>query len=177
MRKLLIFCAFCISVIVFCSCSVCAVSPMPLKNVIETADFYLYVPEQYEQYITFNETDEILYFSTTSSVNCLLIYKSGSLSEKLCSVQFSNIYQRNTTTLTYTTLTGYYQNGVTVSYYSGQSQQTLHISPISRSDIVYTDIEFLNKTDLIPFLILICVFSNLLLSLFFIFSHKKERII
>ena len=177
MKRFCVFCAVCIIVSCGCVLSVCAVSPMPLKNVIETADYYLYVPEQYEQYITFNETDEILYFSTTSSVNCLLIYKSGNLSDKLCSVQFGNIYQRNTTSLTYTTLTGYYQNNVTVSYYSGQSQQTMHITPISRSDIVYTDIDFLNKNDLIPFFIFLCVFCNLLLSLFFIFSHKHERVV
>lgn len=177
MKRLCVFCAVCIFLISFRVLSVCAVSPMSLKNVIETSDYYLYIPEQYEQYITFNETDEILYFSTTSTVNCLLIYKTGSLANKLCSVQFANIYQRNTTSLTYTTLTGYYQNNVTVSYSSGQTQQTFHLSPITRSDIVYTDIEFLNKQDLIPFFIFLCVFSNLLLSLFFIFSKKRERVV
>ena len=176
MKRIIAFCAVCILLISCSVLSVCAVSPYKLNNYIETNDFYLYVPEQYIEYITFNETDEILYFSTTSTVNCLLIFKSGSLSGRLCSCQFSNVYQRNSTTLTYNTLQGYYQNSVSVLYSSGTSQQTLRINPISRSDIIYTDIEFFNF-DLIPFFILICVFSNLLLSLFFIFSKKRQRVV
>lgn len=176
MKKFLVFCAVCILLVSCSVLSVCAISPYKLNNYIETSDFYLYIPDQYTEYITFNESDEILYFSTTSTVNCLLVFKSGSLSDRLCSCQFSNVYQRNSTTLTYNTLLGYYQNQVSVLYSSGSSQQTLRIDPITRSDIIFTDIEFLNH-DLVPFFILICCFSNLLLTLFFIFSKKRQRVV
>lgn len=141
---------------------------MPLNNCIETVDYYLYIPDQYIQYISWSVGDQILYFSTTSTVNCLLIYKNSNV---LYQCSFGNIYRANSTQYTYHDLSNYYSQSVSVTY----GNTTNRIAPLEYTDIVYTNIDFSTNNNLFEYIIVIMLFCSNLLSLFFIISKRKLK--
>lgn len=162
-----IFCLFFIIISLF---SVSA-GDLKLNNYIETDSYYLYLPENSLEYVEFSR-DDIFYFGSSSTVTCALVYKN---SNTIYSVSFPSVLRSTPSTLTYTNLSNYYSQSVSISR-SG-SQSVSYLSAIHYDDILSTDIRFCNHDNHYIFLIFVCSLVSLVINVFYIFSHKRGFII
>ena len=174
MKKALIFVL--VLALIAVSCSIFAFADdFNLTDYMEFEDFYLYIPKNYQQYIAFSN-DNILFFSSSGTVTCVLVPKDSSIRFRVSFPTIYTNYSQSSSSNSFTNLSQYYANSVTCVTGSGQQQTTITLPVLYAYNILHTDLLGVDRSELYLKLIFILSFVSYIYSVYMIFSKKRSYI-